>query len=630
MPVNVIGTLKPKNNGKFPVAEAVDIKVTDDLRLDKALEDKADLSTVNFALDNKADKTTTQSLQNQINNIIEPVTEDAEVINAREGADGTSYQTLKARLDAENDQNNYAINSLKNNVNDDISEISGEIYVETAGTLEEQTFYTISAPNSAQSNTTYQTRTVSAGTSKKAKITGYIPANATGLAVCLCLNSNYELISSFGNGGATEVSFSDYEIELPNDTAYIRVVTKNSVPAAIKLYQKRLTYNTFNSYKVETSAEISGLDDRLSSAIGSYDTSVVPLTGADIVANEYIGRDGNVKTATGLSRTVPIHLTKGSTISARVAAYVGTFAITVAIFAEYKSNEYIPLVAATDSALTNYTYKATKDMDIVISFKNNDSNTASKTIHTAGSIEPLYDHINPDSCWVCFGDSITGIYTTPCIPDMMSARYGCEVYNVGFPGTRARTRTDTDYQYFDFQALATAIVSGDYTEQEEHLSGVTSIYAERLATLEAIDFSKVTNAYFFYGTNDFNGSQTVQGMKDALLDGISRILAKYPNITPVLITPLFRFKVEGGNVIFLDDDNWTNGADKKLTDYITGVEEVGEENYIPVLNLLETLGITKYNYTKFFDVSDGTHPSEAGIQKIGKSIAAKLEYLNSD
>ena len=101
MPVNVIGTLKPKNNGKFPVAEAVDIKVTDDLRLDEALENKADLSSVNFALDNKADKTTTTSLQNQINNIIEPVTEEAEVINAREGADGTSYTTLKERCDSE-------------------------------------------------------------------------------------------------------------------------------------------------------------------------------------------------------------------------------------------------------------------------------------------------------------------------------------------------------------------------------------------------------------------------------------------------------------------------------------------------------------------------------------------------
>ena len=101
MPVNVIGTLKPKNNGKFPVAEAVDIKVTEDLRLDKALENKADLKTLNYALENKADKTTTTALQAQIDNIVGGSTEDSEVINARVGEDGTSYNTLKSRLDTE-------------------------------------------------------------------------------------------------------------------------------------------------------------------------------------------------------------------------------------------------------------------------------------------------------------------------------------------------------------------------------------------------------------------------------------------------------------------------------------------------------------------------------------------------
>lgn len=117
MPVNVIGTLKPKNNGKFPVAEAVDIKVTDDLRLDKALENKADLQTVNFALDQKAEKTSTENLQAQINELITPVTEDAEVQNARVGADGKSYATLKARLDAENNNINNDFNSVTNHKN---------------------------------------------------------------------------------------------------------------------------------------------------------------------------------------------------------------------------------------------------------------------------------------------------------------------------------------------------------------------------------------------------------------------------------------------------------------------------------------------------------------------------------
>ena len=36
MPVNVISTIKPKNQGTFPVAEAVDIALTSELRLDTA------------------------------------------------------------------------------------------------------------------------------------------------------------------------------------------------------------------------------------------------------------------------------------------------------------------------------------------------------------------------------------------------------------------------------------------------------------------------------------------------------------------------------------------------------------------------------------------------------------------
>lgn len=119
MPVNVIGTLKPKNNGKFPVAEAVDIKVTDDLRLDEALENKADLSTVNFALAGKANTsdvtTSTANLQAQIDQIAQTAgagTADTEIAQARVGADGTSYQTLKARLDTENAAIKDSLSSL--------------------------------------------------------------------------------------------------------------------------------------------------------------------------------------------------------------------------------------------------------------------------------------------------------------------------------------------------------------------------------------------------------------------------------------------------------------------------------------------------------------------------------------
>ena len=184
MAVVVIDTIKPKNQGTFPVVEAADVKVTNTKRLDAALNDKAnqsdlaalqttvagkasqsdlnalsstvagkqnalteaqlkacnsgitsslvtqigtnttaiagkasqaDLTALEAEVDTKADSddltTATANLQSQIDELITPTTQDAEVQNARVGADGTSYQTLKARLDTEfdNTQDNIDI-----------------------------------------------------------------------------------------------------------------------------------------------------------------------------------------------------------------------------------------------------------------------------------------------------------------------------------------------------------------------------------------------------------------------------------------------------------------------------------------------------------------------------------------
>ena len=178
MAVVVIDTIKPKNNGTFPVVEAPDVKVTNTKRLDAALNEKAsqaDVTALQTAVDGKASQadltalsetvsgkasqsdlnalsttvagkqnaltetqltavnsgitsalvtqigtnttaiagkantsdvtTATANLQSQIDAIVTPVTQDAEVENARVGADGTSYVSLKARLDAEMNEN---------------------------------------------------------------------------------------------------------------------------------------------------------------------------------------------------------------------------------------------------------------------------------------------------------------------------------------------------------------------------------------------------------------------------------------------------------------------------------------------------------------------------------------------
>lgn len=65
MSVNVIDTIKPKNNGSFPVVEAVDVKVTNDKRLDEALAEKAsqsELDALSLVVSGKANQSDFESL----------------------------------------------------------------------------------------------------------------------------------------------------------------------------------------------------------------------------------------------------------------------------------------------------------------------------------------------------------------------------------------------------------------------------------------------------------------------------------------------------------------------------------------------------------------------------------------
>ena len=183
MPVNVISTIKPKNQGTFPVVEDIDVLIkSSGARLSEVVAtmatqeqitalqaavagkasqsdlnalsttvaakqnalteaqltavnsgitselvtqigtnttaiagkaSQADLTALETEVDSKADAsdltTATANLQSQIDAIVTPVTQDAEVQNARVGADGTTHASLKARIDSE-------INEFKTNV----------------------------------------------------------------------------------------------------------------------------------------------------------------------------------------------------------------------------------------------------------------------------------------------------------------------------------------------------------------------------------------------------------------------------------------------------------------------------------------------------------------------------------
>lgn len=100
--------------------------------------DATDLTALETEVAAKADTsaltTAAANLQAQIDNIITPVTQDAEVQNARVGTDGTSYQTLKARLDAENTAIHTKLDSIAEK-NKNYDKVTGAIGYDTTVNL---------------------------------------------------------------------------------------------------------------------------------------------------------------------------------------------------------------------------------------------------------------------------------------------------------------------------------------------------------------------------------------------------------------------------------------------------------------------------------------------------------------
>lgn len=181
MPVNIIDTLKPKNGGNFKIVEAIDVFVegyssladavshfaTDVMieAINVVLSSKAnasDLTALSAVVNTKADSsdltaltsvvngkantldvnTATANLQSQIDALITPVTQDAEVQNARIDTEGDTQTTLKERLDADYSRNKNDIIRLSTGLDADtiplVNDFKNELLSYTSGGIPEQ------------------------------------------------------------------------------------------------------------------------------------------------------------------------------------------------------------------------------------------------------------------------------------------------------------------------------------------------------------------------------------------------------------------------------------------------------------------------------------------------------------
>ena len=238
------------------------------------------------------------------------------------------------------------------------------------------------------------------------------------------------------------------------------------------------------------------------------------------------------------------------------------------------------------------------------------------------------------------GDSIFGKRRPPNdISTYISKLTGATVYNCGFGGTTAGTHYSQYYDPFTLHAIADSINTGSWTVQDNGITAGGSVipdyFAEAVALLKSIDFSKVDMITIAYGTNDWNfgtnpidnsnNSKDINSYAGAIRYSIEKILTAYPHIKIFLCTPIYRVMLnDSTHAIEGDSDTAVNVNGKKLTDFIEKLKQVSLEYHLTYIDNYYGLGMNRTNWLYYFKNTDGTHPIITGIHLIAEHMAQVL------
>ena len=296
MPLNVIDTLKPKNGLDFPIVEAIDVFVEGYTSLADAVTHFATdamIAAINVALAGKANtsdfNTAVANLQNQINQIVISAGEEAvvapEVADARVGADSTSYQTLKARLDSEE----KTLNSNIEAVNRNVDAITDTVYIaETLTTLADKV---ISSSGEIESGTnSYISDYVDISQYNKCKITAQA---YNGNLVYAFYDSQYNFIIGYASASeSTRTAVTDLVINVPQSAKYI-VLSKRYQDLGMSLDKGTLSVKEIadvSAVAEDAERKIDSVTETVYETKTNLDMSTYPERG-------YIKNDGDINTS---------------------------------------------------------------------------------------------------------------------------------------------------------------------------------------------------------------------------------------------------------------------------------------------------------------------------------------------
>ena len=292
-------------------------------------------------------------------------------------------------------------------------------------------------------------------------------------------------------------------------------------------------------------------------------------------------------------------------------------------YVQYTSNQRWPLTQNTSSDATPQAFFVPLAVGNILISKE----TFSLSYYGKKPVEEKYNV-------VCFGDSITGIFSYGAdYPAMLNYTSKGEInaYNVGFSGCMWTDHPDGGYMPFSMNRLVDSILSKDYSLQEKAVSKLDAVYAERLATLKAIDFNEVDIVTVFYGTNDFgynvpltraddsatrNRQRT--NIEDSVQYCISKLQTEYPHLRFIVLSPYWR-SVSNGK----DSDIHANKNGDYLYEFSKKITEIANTmKNTSAINFYETVEISADNYRHY--AYDGTHPTEKMKHIITDAILAEI------
>jgi lysophospholipase L1-like esterase len=234
---------------------------------------------------------------------------------------------------------------------------------------------------------------------------------------------------------------------------------------------------------------------------------------------------------------------------------------------------------------------------------------------------------------VNFGDSIFGGARPPQdISTILAELTGAIVYNCGFGGCRMSYHPQTNFDAFSMTKLSDAITTRNFTLQDNALTdttggGVPDYFADGLATLKSVDFTKVDIVTIAYGTNDWNGvaldDGTTRSVAGALRYSVETILATYPHIKIFVCCPTYRFWMDASGNFVEDSDTKPGGWGYTIPQLCDKEREVAEELHLPFIDNYN-IGINKFNRSHYFPAADGTHQNINGRRLIAEHIANEL------